>query len=372
MQLSFLIVSLFLMVLSDCEGPPPTFDILWRAEENKGVRLPTEAVNSDRGLFWSTDGKELYYSALQGNGGTIKAYSFATSTSRTIFTTPNGIYSPFLSKDGSTFYFISTIVTSDNGFEETINKVSITNPTITKIDQYTGYSALYYGLMPYAVSGDNSLLAYSIRDSIYLYSNSTAKKQFLAEGLPISFSPDGKQLWYYKYTDNYDSTTFPTFVVTISDTTKKQLPFSLSKHIGSARWDLTGMKIVFYEQGCISKVKNITTGAENIIWQSPKCDPFIQQDAQWEDDFKDLQNSCWRDDNGLFILVTVKQIPCNCTPIGFTRQYYLRRITTSPRSDSVFAFLNDDVGSASLSPNAKKLAYTVGGLDYGIYIKELP
>lgn len=372
MQLSFLIVSLFLMVLSDCEGPPPTFDILWRAEENKGMRLPTEAVNSEHGLFWSTDNKELYYSVLQGNGATIKAYSFATSTSRTIFTSSRGIYSPFLSKDGSTFYFISTVVNSDTTFEETINKVNITNPMITTIDQYTGYSTIYYGFMSYAVSDDNSLLAYSIRDSIYLYSQSTAKKQFLAEGQPISFSPDGKQLWYCKYTHDYDSTTFPMFVVTISDTTKSQLPFTLSNRFRSARWDLTGMKIVFYEQGCITKTKNLTTGAENIIWQSPKCDPDIQLNAQWADNFRDQQNNCWRDDNGIFIIVTVKQIPCNCTPIGFTRQYSLRRISTSPRSDSVFAFLNDIIGGASLSSDAKKLAYTVQGLDYGIYIKEVP
>jgi Tol biopolymer transport system component len=338
----------FVILQLACSKKSPTRPDL---SEDRGIALTEkdEQVSIDK-VVWSADGQEIFYVSSQSGGGSsrVRAVKVTDKSKRIIGGGNNAFWLHGLSPDGKYLYYAAA--------------PSNDNPGLFRVPTNGQNAELLIGDLAVigsepacALSTDNRSIAYtSLRgevDSLFIFDTANRSKRFYAVGLPVTFSPDGKQLLFYK-TFWYDS------LYTVSlDNGSIQLisrdPTAAAYKLWMIRWDSQGIRILLSGAGTF--IRNITTGATTTVFSGNPSGGFVG----------------WSADGNKFAYWSTRDIlgPAN----AFYQEYSINLIDLNSNQPIRVAYGNNatgrsgGLGAMAFSPGSKRIAFVFDE----IYLKDI-
>lgn len=353
--------------------------------EDMGVALTADEVSWDSHLVWSRDGREIFYqqSALwtiegQTRPVAIKAVDVSNKTTRTVDAQYSAYYGLTLSADGTTLYFVARDDSSDVDLGFGLYSVSVDgeDPVLLArpVDSFRGPPG-------FLLSPDNVHVAYSSGNSLFVHNVADDQRTFLATSAePLAFSPDGRRLLFTDWDPDWvpEGPSEYTDLIFALDTGEKE-PVSLgptrtgrrfvnSIRLQSVRWDVIGIRVLYWRLFEESFIYDVSRGAETRLAfdlrEGESGAGFVGFAEAWSEDGSKLafrSSACLRRSAGSLFGYTC-----------YESENHLHVTDADGRGDTIVAVAyvgeNVSTGRAAFAPDGKRIAYILGGR---IYMQEI-
>lgn len=307
-------------------APSPESDL----SEEKGTLLTSSVPTNWLTLIWSKTGNEIITAGASG----INAVNVSTQAIRQI--EPRGnVYQIQLSKDGNRIYYL--LGPALWGGPEPLYKTSLDGK-----DRRLLLSGAWTA--PFSLSSD-SLIAHpgASGTSMFLYNESDSSDTFLADGYPITFSPDGKQLLYRTDSSLYSYSRASGAIQRIS------LPADFF-FINKIRWDENGIRVLWRGNGLRSLyITNITT---NETMKLLEYQPGVIPSNSY---------SVWSPDGGKIAYWSSQCVKSGGLLSCEISRLSLHVINISEKREILIAYANNvPEASIAFSPDGNRISYVLG------------
>ncbi len=356
--------------------------------EDRGVALPGGEVSVLSGLVWSRDGREIFYqqSALwtvegQTRPPAITAVDVSNKTTRTVDAQYSSYIGLALSADGETLYFMAHDDPSGGGLG--LHSVSVDGEQSALLAKPVDLLGVpFRGPAGFSLSPDNVHVAYSSGNSLFVHNVDDDQRRLVATSAePQAFSPDGRRLLFTDWDPDWVPEGPPDYTDLIFDLetgeketvslgpTRTGRRFVNSIRLQSVRWDVTGIRVLYWRVFEESFIYDVSRGAETRLefdLREGQGGPgFVGFAEGWSEDGSKLafwSSACLRRSAGSFLGHTC-----------YERETHLHVTNADGQGDTIVAvaYVGENVSSwrrAAFAPDGKRIAYI---LDGRIYMKEI-
>jgi Tol biopolymer transport system component len=231
------------------------------------------------------------------------------------------------------------------------------------------------------LSPDNVHVAYSSGNSLFVHNVADDQRTFLATSAePLAFSPDGRRLLFTDWDPDWvpeGPSEYTDFIFALD--TGEQEPVSLgptrtgrrfvnSIRLQSVRWDVIGIRVLYWRLFEESFIYDVSRGAETRLefdLREGEAGPgYVGFAEAWSEDGSKLafrSSACLRRSAGSLFGYTC-----------YERESHLHVTDADGRGDTIVAvaYVGENVssGRAAFAPDGKRIAYILGGR---IYMQEI-